>query len=1838
MAEVDKVKKSRTTCRRSVTKLVGRVEDMLKNGIDGVDAGGIGKLKLIQTELSDKSKELKESDKVILDDLTEKDADEDAIDKELDDTQEYKEKISGALYVLEDALQKLTANRQLPPSQGSESQEGLIAQAAHSSDTTLSSESSGGSRSINVKLPKLELSKFSGKVHEFQEFWDGFKSAIHENESLASVDKLKYLRSFLLEPAKSVIAGMPLTDASYNSAIELLKKRFGKPEEIQRAHINHFLHLPPVFNEKSVNRLRTLHDQIETHFRGLEALGVDKIKYSSIVVPELMEKIPESIRFNMIRGSEKSLSSWSLDELLAALEKELSIRESYVPLMKNGGGNQQTRHSRREEYHGGTATALYVVKDGSKGNCVYCLEDHAAESCEKVQGIEERKCILRKYAKCFICLNSGHRLFECRNKDKFKCRVCNGRHHTSICRYRPNAALGNKETLAKASAPSPLNANATSWVGSTGSGGNVALQTALANVEGMKKETVRVLFDTGSHKSFITAEVVAKVGLRPVRREDLGILPFGSTDAEVKTRDVVEVSLVPVNGKKKVTIECYVVDEISSIANAHPEVVKETYPHLHNIWFSDICRHKETLKVDILIGSDSLWNFQESEIRRGGPNEPVAVKTTLGWVLSGPLTGMTLNSIENINVNFLPSFPSKSGKIEETVQKLWDLETIGIRPENEVHEHVIDNIIFTGKRYSVGLPWKAGHKALPTNYENSLIRLKSLGKKLRKDPPTLAKYNDIINEQAESGVIEQVTELEPAEETFYLPHMAVVRAEAETTKVRIVYDASCKDRKTRTSLNDCLHIGPTLTPLIFNILLRFRENKVVLVGDIEKAFLNIEVHTADRDCLRFLWFKNCWSENSEIVVFRFLRVVFGVNSSPFLPNAVLRHHLEGYKEIDPNFTSKLLESFYVDDLVTGCKTLDEAFTLYQKASERLKQGGFRLRKWKTNSIKLAERIEESENETAETKQQGKSDESSYAKEILGQSSSTGGKCKILGMSWDNDKDTLEFDLAKVGKDAATERPTKRRVLSTIATIFDPQGIISPISIMAKVFFQDLCKEKLDWDDPIQVNRCTEWNAWLDDLARVNSITLPRWFYNESEGEIRRCEIHGFGDASSKAYCAVVYLVYETVNGVHMTLLCSKTRVAPLKALTIPRLELLSARILSVLVDTVRDALSSQLKIDCVRYWVDSKTALYWIFNNGEWKQWVQFRVREILRLSKKEEWGHVGGKDNPADLGSRGVTASQLENSELWWNGPQWLRKSKDNWPTGLTLEDSEEVKGEKKKANVMIVVTGNPTGVSRVIDINRYGTLRKLLRVTAVVMRFVENVKAEKDGRSVNVEGLSVIDIISAERLWIKEVQSTIVQNSSFRKTMCHLGIAEMEGILVCMGRLEHSDLSSESKYPIYLPKEHRFTELIVEDCHRRVHHYMVNATLAELRSRFWISKGRQFVKKILKRCFICRKLEAKPFQSPPTAAMPDYRVTQAAPFSNVGIDFAGPLYVKEKRGEYKKVYICLFVCCVTRALHLELVQDLSAVTFLNCLRRFCARRGWPSIINSDNAKTFKSSSKLLRRFFNDKGVNSFLESGRMQWKFNIELSPWQGGHYERMVRSVKRCLRKVLGSASISFDELSTVVCEVECILNSRPLSYISDEADGEILTPSHLLMGRRLLSLPAGIEGKFKHCETDCQQALSKRFLHLTRILSHFWNRWRREYLINLRETHKMNSHKSVNINPGDVVLVHEDSAKRAQWKIAVVEELIRGKDNEVRGARVRRSGKGKIELLNRPVQKLVPLECAVKNVQERKDEAEGREVVEDAKSREQVKEELPARRRSQRIAAKDARLKTQLVLDS
>lgn len=280
-------------------------------------------------------------------------------------------------------------------------------------------------------------------------------------------------------------------------------------------------------------------------------------------------------------------------------------------------------------------------------------------------------------------------------------------------------------------------------------------------------------------------------------------------------------------------------------------------------------------------------------------------------------------------------------------------------------------------------------------------------------------YDAIIKEQAEVGIIERVLELETPDKVHYLPHHAVIRNEAKTTKIRVVYDASSKEGKRGVSLNNCLHVGPALSPLLYDILIRFREKRVAVVGDIEKAFLNVEVKSRDRDCLRFLWVNNVDSDQVDPVVYRFCRVVFGVNCSPFLLNATLQYHLDTFAEIDPEFVRVMKGSFYVDDLVTGQKTTQAASELHDKAKERLALGGFNLRKWLTNSDELREKIQQRGlHDDAKLNDKIKSADESYAKEILGRKEGAKNE-RVLGLSWDNIKDLFIFELSTL----ARKRPT-----------------------------------------------------------------------------------------------------------------------------------------------------------------------------------------------------------------------------------------------------------------------------------------------------------------------------------------------------------------------------------------------------------------------------------------------------------------------------------------------------------------------------------------------------------------------------------------------------------------------------------------------------------------------------------------------------------------------------------------------------------------------------------------------------------------------------------------------
>ena len=406
---------------------------------------------------------------------------------------------------------------------------------------------------------------------------------------------------------------------------------------------------------------------------------------------------------------------------------------------------------------------------------------------------------------------------------------------------------------------------------------------------------------------------------------------------------------------------------------------------------------------------------------------------------------------------------------------------------------------------------------------------------------------------------------------------------------------------------------------------------------------------------------------------------------------------------------------------------------------------------------------------------------------------------------------------------------------------------------------------------------------------------------------------------------------------------------------------------------------------------------------------------------------------------------------------------------------------------------------------------------------------------------------------------------------------------------------------------------------------HSGLRATLAELRSRYWVPKGRQMVKKIIHGCLVCKRLLSKAYGNPPAADLPEFRVKQSVPFSQTGLDMAGPVYVKGKEfGTSRKVYIALFTCAVTRAVHLELVTDLSAPTFRRCLRRFIARRGVPTLLVSDNAKQFKAAAKALKQLFNHPEVRHDLDIQRIEWKFNLERAPWWGGFFERMVGSVKSCLRRVVGNARLSYEELETLLTEVEATLNFRQLTYDDSELNGEVLTPSHLVYGRRILTLPDEIVEP-EEAKSGNQGTCSARMRYLSLKLAHYWNRWRKEYLVSLREFHRGKTEaRNSEIESGDVVTVFEEGKKRGQWKTGIVEGLVIGKDKVVRGARVRVITKGKPTSISRPVQHLYPLEIRCN--------------ADFSKRKVQARECEPIKLRPQRSAALDATWKSRLMLDS
>ena len=828
------------------------------------------------------------------------------------------------------------------------------------------------------------------------------------------------------------------------------------------------------------------------------------------------------------------------------------------------------------------------------------------------------------------------------------------------------------------------------------------------------------------------------------------------------------------------------------------------------------------------------------------------------------------------------------------------------------------------------------------------------------------------------------------------------------------------------------------------------------------------------------------------------------------------------------------------------------------------------------------------------------DDESYSKYAIGEPSGSENN-KVLGVKWDSDADQIKLELTHVVEYSKSLPPSKRSVLSIAAKIFDPLGLLSLYTVNLKSFFQELCINKVDWDDELQGSYRQRFYCLLSELEKLPSIQINRCLFKEGK-TVESIEIHGFSDASERAYAAVVYLRVLYKSGeVEVRFISSKAKVAPIKKQSIPRLELLGACLLAKLVYTIREILTSELKGKKLQtfYWVDSMSVLCWIKNVKPWSQYVRNRVSDILKVSIRQQWFHCPGNINPADLPSRGIFNNFSGNS-LWWEGPAFLKLNPKYWPKSPAEKEletdvsmREKLKSDPNIVHAMLTTdTSSKPRVHEIIDITRFSTKNKLLHTIAWVLRFINNSKiARANGSIVKDNNVSANEVDNAEHILIKSIQNeafaheiSYLSRKSNNKPPLYVSqlnlYLDKEGILRCRTRIGKATISELSKTPILLPSKNWYSELLVYDCHEKVFHDGIGETLHILRQKYWVLRGREKVKRVIRRCTVCKKLEGLPYKTVFCPELPKCRFDEGPPFSNVGMDFAGPLIVSDMPNN--KCYICLFTCASTRAVHLELVETLDVESFIRAFRRFCARRGLPSRILSDNAKTFKSAAKEVKTLLRSPRFNEHFSCKGVQWEFIIERAPWQGGMWERLIRSTKRCLRKNVGRALLKFAELRTVLVEIENVINSRPLTYIYDDEEGVNypLTPSQLINGRNLAMLPN--DGHYEIVSTH--ESLSKRARYHRKVLSHFIKKWQREYLLNLLEAHRpKGANKEPSINVGDVVLLRDEQTKRNFWKLCRVVELLESKDGSVRAAKVQvGSSSGGKKVLRRALNFLVPLE--------------------------------------------------------
>ena len=1614
------------------------------------------------------------------------------------------------------------------------------------------SDSIGKSKISGFNLPKLSLPSFSGDPTTWTAFWDIFDCSVHQNRNLTPVQKFTYLRGQLKDEALKLVEGYKLETSSYASAVDLLKKTYGRPDLIKAALITKFLELVPPAYE--ISGLKEFYASFECLLRSMGSMNVTMDDICSVAI---FNKIPTPLRGILRRRLEDT--PLELESLIQHFRTEVFDMET------NTGMKLHTETP--------IATAAFPVQTPrgdvrtTVPDCRLCGNSHAWYKCLKYPKASQKIDRAKALKICTSCLSSDHAGKTCTNPLVKPCKFCTNKHYFSLC---TRSDKQNKVKVNKGHDKSQTSVDdATTQVSALaiGTKERQLLPTVMMPIVGCQTRyhLTRTLLDQCSQRSFVLRSSLPQFKCTSLGQETLQLEGFtGGIDSQ--KYDVVE--LCYLYRRKQYALRTVVVDKlpnhyVSSEIRSNLTALKK-----RGFKLADPELAENRNKIELLVGADYYYDLVHPGYHR--EDTLILLPTKQGYAVTGSYAASSQETqVEVVTVLKVAISPIDKYVITtdhdiscpSDLNKLWDLDNIGICS----HElDILSKQVLTtyeetveydsaNSQYIVKLPWNENKDKLPSNFGMAMGRLRSLQRQFQVDPQYCQAYSAVIAEQERRGFIERVDSAVDSGPVHYLAHHGI-KKDSPTTPIRIVYDCSAKTSSRSYSLNNCLHTGPSLVSDLAQILMRFRCGRFAWVADIEKAFLMLQLHHEDRDYTRFLWPQDPMNTESGVILFRFKAVLFGATCSQFLLNAtILRHIAEA--DLEPDLRQEIRKGLYIDNLHGSGDNEEELLHKYWKVRNVFAKAHLHLREWTTNSCLLQDQV--------------------ISDGVAAQDSTV----KFLGLKWNIDQDCLSYSFQPV----PSETLTKRYCLSLTAQLFDPLGLLLPVTIRARLFLQQLWRLKLDWDQLLPVDLHASWHDIQSDLLTCSEVLLDRQAISGHQ-----VDVHAFSDASNSAYGTAIYLC----NGKEARLIVAKGRVAPIKKVTVPKLELTALLLSARLIKFTLDTYAGIFQLNNLYVWSDSKIALSWIHSSKVLPVYVSNRTDEIRNLIPTARFRYVNTKDNPSDVITRGVSTQQLLSSSAWWQGPTWLISPTD-WP-----QDDREHLIDSSEWSQEVVCSSNVDTVplDKLVDWERYGSYDRIVRILAWMFRFINNLRAQgnADG-TYQCEGSRVLrlnELTRAETCLIKLAQKEsypaehklLNRELQAKPTnlMRQLGLYMEGGIIKCKGRIHNADIDNSTKFPILLSSSHLVTQLLIRKCHELCLHYGVNYVLAYMRRRWWIPKMRQAIKKIHTKCLVCKRLQGKPYPSVNVPPLPEFRVQRADPFQVTGVDFTGAIQVRGSRGESIKVYAVLFTCAVTRAIHIELIDTLSCEGFLHTLRRFASRNGFPQIILSDNATCFVGASNYIKNLIEDPQVISTLAGKGCQWTFIPARAPWFGAIWERTIGTVKSALKKVLGKAFVNVNELQTILLEIEMAVNDRPLTYTSTSIDDALpISPSMLTRGRQLNPFPKSsvTDGDLTDptfCNSD---TMKSRFQYVTKVTDDLWKRWTQDYLLSLRERHsnllKTSPHSWPKV--GDIVLIH-DTGPRICWKLGKIMELYLGVDGHVRVARLKTSA----GITTRPVVRLYPLE--------------------------------------------------------